>query len=246
MKQVAMAADGPLTVEERNLLSVGYKNVVGSRRAAWRVIVSIEQKEAGREDTPQRTTRLQDIAGYKAKVEGELESICNDILALLDEHLLKKAGGGENQVFLLKMKGDYLRYLAEFLSGGKREDVAKRAQQAYQQAMQVAALELTPTQPIRLGLALNYSVFHYEIQNAPQEACALAKQAFDEALAEIDSLSEDSYKDSTLIMQLLKDNLSLWLSNPAADPSAAAQVSAQAGAGEQPSRVVAEESKAAK
>jgi 14-3-3 protein epsilon len=222
MKQVAIKADGPLTVEERNLLSVGYKNVVGSRRAAWRVIATVEQKESTRDDSPVKAARLADIAANKAKVESELEGICGDILALLDEHLLPKAGGGENQVFLLKMKGDYLRYLAEFLQGEKRVGVADKAHAAYQQAMQVAVADLAPTQPIRLGLALNYSVFHYEIRSSPSEACALAKQAFDEALAQIDSLSEDSYKDSTLIMQLLKDNLSLWMANPdlsGAEPS---------------------------
>ena len=67
--------------------------------------------------------------------------------------------------------------------------------------------------PIRLGLALNYSVFHYEIRNEPEEACALAKKAFDDAIAELDTLSEESYKDSTLIMQLLRDNLTLWTSS---------------------------------
>ena len=72
---------------------------------------------------------------------------------------------------------------------------------------------LPPTHPIRLGLALNFSVFHFEIQNKPQEACALAKQAFDDAIAELDTLSEESYKDSTLIMQLLRDNLTLWTSD---------------------------------
>ena len=63
---------------------------------------------------------------------------------------------------------------------------------------------------IRLGLALNYSVFHYEIRNEPDKACSLAKSAFDDAIAELDTLSEESYKDSTLIMQLLRDNLTLW------------------------------------
>merc|ERR1711907_215976 len=76
---------------------------------------------------------------------------------------------------------------------------------------------LPPTDPIRLGLALNYSVFHYEIQNAPEEACALAKKAFDDAIAELDTLSEESYKDSTLIMQLLRDNLTLWTSDQPGD-----------------------------
>jgi 14-3-3 protein epsilon len=59
---------------------------------------------------------------------------------------------------------------------------------------------------------LNFSVFYYEILNSPDRACHLAKQAFDDAIAELDSLSEESYRDSTLIMQLLRDNLTLWTS----------------------------------
>ena len=84
---------------------------------------------------------------------------------------------------------------------------------------------MTPTHPIRLGLALNFSVFYYEILNSPDRACHLAKQAFDDAIAELDSLSEESYRDSTLIMQLLRDNLTLWTSSdggenePAAAPA---------------------------
>jgi 14-3-3 protein epsilon len=91
-----------------------------------------------------------------------------------------------------------------------------------QSATDVAQTELTPTHPIRLGLALNFSVFYYEILNSPDRACHLAKQAFDDAIAELDSLSEESYRDSTLIMQLLRDNLTLWTSSDNAEGEAAA------------------------
>lgn len=90
-----------------------------------------------------------------------------------------------------------------------------------QAATDVAQTELTPTHPIRLGLALNFSVFYYEILNSPDRACHLAKQAFDDAIAELDSLSEESYRDSTLIMQLLRDNLTLWTSSEGAEGDAA-------------------------
>ncbi|KAG1465363.1 hypothetical protein G6F56_004903 [Rhizopus delemar] len=111
------------------------------------------------------------------------------------------------------MKGDYHRYLAEFLTGEARKESATEAHEAYKSATDVAQTELAPTHPIRLGLALNFSVFYYEILNSPDRACHLAKQAFDDAIAELDTLSEESYKDSTLIMQLLRDNLTLWTSD---------------------------------
>ena len=83
----------------------------------------------------------------------------------------------------------------------------------YGQAAEVANKDLAVTHPIRLGLALNYSVFQYEVRNEPEEACKMARTAFEDAIAELDNVAEDSYKDSTLIMQLLRDNLTLWTSD---------------------------------
>merc|ERR1712169_68871 len=185
MKEVANMG-GELSVDERNLLSVAYKNVVGTRRASWRIISSIEQKEEAKGSDK----HVGIIREYRQKIET-----------------------GESKVFYHKMKGDYHRYLAEFASGEKRKTAATAAHDAYKNATDVAQTELTPTHPIRLGLALNFSVFYYEILNSPDRACHLAKQAFDDAIAELDSLSEESYRDSTLIMQLLRDNLTLWTSD---------------------------------
>jgi len=80
-------------------------------------------------------------------------------------------------------KGDYHRYLAEFAVGDKRKTSADKSLEAYKAATEVAANSLAPTHPIRLGLALNFSVFYYEILNSPDQACQLAKQAFDDAIA---------------------------------------------------------------
>lgn len=126
-------------------------------------------------------------------------------------------------LFLFR-KGDYYRYLAEFATGEDRKEAATSAHEAYKSATEVAQVELATTHPIRLGLALNFSVFYYEILNSPDRACHLAKQAFDDAIAELDTLSEESYKDSTLIMQLLRDNLTLWTSDLQEGKSAAYNV----------------------
>ena len=133
---------------------------------------------------------------------------------LLDDHLIAKAQIPESKVFYLKMKGDYFRYLAEVASDEtERQTIVDDSCKAYEAAFDISKSEMAPTHPIRLGLALNYSVFYYEINNAPEKACQLAKQAFDDAIAELDTLNEESYKDSTLIMQLLRDNLTLWTSD---------------------------------
>jgi len=183
--------------------------VVGARRASLRIIGSIESKEKGKDDPNQAL-----VAAYKAKVEGELNLICTDILTLLDTSLIPNAGSNapEAAVFYCKMKADYYRYLAEFAIGENKEDHAKNANEAYGDATKQAS-QLAPTHPIRLGLALNFSVFLYEVQGKSSNACDLAKQAFDDAIAELDTLDEESYKDSTLIMQLLRDNLTLWTSD---------------------------------
>jgi len=196
-----------LSNEERNLLSVAYKNVVGARRSSWRVISSIESK------TDQEQIQSKLCSEYREKVEKELRDICGDVLKLLDDFLIAKSTQSESKVFYLKMKGDYFRYLAEVAQGEDRANIMKSSQEAYKQAFDIAEAEMPPTHPIRLGLALNFSVFHYEILNNPEEACTLAKSAFDLAISELDTLSEESYKDSTLIMQLLRDNLTLWTSD---------------------------------
>ncbi|XP_064383124.1 14-3-3-like protein 1 [Halichondria panicea] len=197
--------------EERNLLSVAYKNVVGAKRTAWRVLSAIERKE---ENSTEKTDLIKE---YRQKIEKELEDICDEVVSLLETCLIvgdqetDEVAVIENKVFYLKMKADYYRYLSEIRTPNVTEHI-KKSEQAYKDA-QTAAEKLKPTHPIRLGLALNFSVFYYEIQDEPDKATALAKKAFDEAISEMDSLEDSSYKDSTLIMQLLRDNLALWNSS---------------------------------
>merc|ERR1712176_1239451 len=200
---------GELSVEERNLLSVAYKNAVGSRRAAWRIITSVEQKEQTKGNSEQAKYAKE----YCQKVEGELQKICDTIIDLLDKTLIGQASTGDSKVFYQKMKADYYRYIAEFSTDKKKEAASESARAAYEDAHKVAEKDLAVTHPIRLGLALNYSVFQYEVLQEPDKACQMARTAFEDAIAELDNVAEDSYKDSTLIMQLLRDNLTLWTSD---------------------------------
>mmetsp|Transcript_25142 Transcript_25142/g.30422 ORF Transcript_25142/g.30422 Transcript_25142/m.30422 type:complete len:264 (-) Transcript_25142:343-1134(-) len=214
MKMVSQSCkEDELSVEERNLLSVGYKNVIGARRASWRILSSIESKEKSKGNEAHEKA----IKDYRNRVEAELNQICKDILETLNDYLIPASSSGESKVFYLKMKGDYFRYLAEFQTGDARKEAAEQALVSYKSATDIANTDLATTHPIRLGLALNFSVFYYEVLNQPDQACSLAKAAFDEAIQELDTLNEESYKDSTLIMQLLRDNLTLWTSETETD-----------------------------
>ena len=86
------------------------------------------------------------------------------------------------------MKGDYYRYISEFSNEEGKKASAEQAEESYKRATDTAEAELPSTHPIRLGLALNYSVFYYEILNQPQKACEMAKLAFDDAITEFDSV----------------------------------------------------------
>jgi len=208
--------DGELTIEERNLLSVAYKNAVGSRRAAWRIISSVEQKETSKGNADNAAFAKE----YREAVEKELDTICKAILDLLGNTLIpqgKEGSNAESTVFYQKMKADYHRYIAEYSEDQKKQDAANAANDAYGAAVAEAEKGLAVTHPIRLGLALNYSVFQYEVRNERDKACEMARQAFESAIAELDNVAEDSYKDSTLIMQLLRDNLTLWTSDEGAE-----------------------------
>ena len=111
-----------LSIEERNLLSVAYKNTVGSRRIAWRAISSIEQKEESK-----GSKHLNLLRDYKKRIEGELDKFCDDILDLLENTLVKNSTSAESKVFFLKMKGDYHRYISEYASGDNHQKASDNA-----------------------------------------------------------------------------------------------------------------------
>jgi len=204
MRKAIEACSGSIGEEERNLFSVAYKNVVGQRRSSWRSMSGIEKK------LEESDPKLPLVRDYKKKIEDELTELCSEVLSILNGMLLNQCTESCGKVFYLKMKGDYLRYLAEIKKDAEDKVEVGAAADVYQEAWEFSQAELEPTHPIHLGLALNYSVYYFEIMDDKEKACQLAKSAFNDAISMLDSLKEDSYKDSTLIMQLLRDNLTLW------------------------------------
>lgn len=235
LHKIVEVTDGELEEEQRNFLSVAFKNVVGALRTGWRQLhetvdkssKKVERGEGNKEQQKENETELQLAQTYQELIKNEVLAKCNEVVNLLTPNEDKnvcikipsvsddlKIEEREQAVFYLKMKGDYYRYMAEVEPNAKSDGsntYGDLAIASYNEANDVAE-GLKETHPTRLGLALNRSVCYYEIQKESQTACNVAKKAFDDAIQKLDTLNDETYKDSTLIMQLLRDNLTLWTS----------------------------------
>ena len=189
-----------VTADERNLLSVAFKNLISSKRAACRTIAAIEQN-------PKYSKFSEALAKYKATIEKQLTDDCEKVVDMINSKVLAKECDGEAKAFFVKMVGDYYRYIAENAKDAKLEEVKTKALKAYEDAN---SINLPPCNPIKLGLALNSSVFHYEVMKNHKAACDLADKALQEALDKIDELEEEDSRDAKSIIELLKENLTLW------------------------------------
>ena len=199
---VVQAKSEDFTTEERNLLSVGFKNQIGSKRTAIRTISAIEQN-------PKYSKFNESLAVYKKKIEGELYAQCMNIVDQVKDTCLQVATVDETKAFFYKMIGDYYRYVAECASEETMQVVKDGALTNYNLA-HTSCESLNACSPIRLGLALNFSVFHYEVMGNRKKACELGEQALSDALEKIDDVDEETFRDAKSIIELLKENLSLW------------------------------------
>jgi len=206
----------PLTSEERNMLGVAYGNAVGEKRNSWRVINNaiVDNERAvsheSDEDMQKRKRVLKVARECRDKIVKEMCDMCMELIHLVDEHLLADKTTNKNtseaKTWYLKIKGDFYRYIAEVSSGDNKILVMHESRKAYAEGFDIARANLDPENPVRLGLALNFSVLNYEQLNLPERACQMAKQSFDIAMTRSDSMNDES----STILQMMENNLRLW------------------------------------
>ncbi|KAI0638021.1 14-3-3-like protein [Trametes polyzona] len=209
LKDVINTNDAQLTIDERNLLSIAYKNLTANLRSSWRIIDTLQKKEAL--SSTRQEVRLMRV--QKEIIEKDIDVLCRDVIDLLERTLIPAASDGEEKVFYAKMRGDYYRYRAELTRLNPKENLAATSLEAYKFAYQHALATLPPTHPTRLGLALNFAVYFHDIMRSPERACHLAKHAFDEAVAAASTSPTTAgmnLEDSLMILQLMRDDLILW------------------------------------
>jgi 14-3-3 protein epsilon len=202
LRPILKEKGGDFSVEERNLLSVGFKNLIGGKRTAIRTITAIEQN-------PKYTKYSHALGHYKKKIEGELQKDCQNIINMIKNDAMKSLSDAEGKAFFLKMVGDYYRYMAESAQNELLAQARDGALEHYKQA-DAAGKELPACNPIKLGLALNFSVFYYEVMQDNKQACSLAETALQDAMNKIDDVDEETFRDAKSIIELLKENLTLW------------------------------------
>lgn len=190
-----------LTPEDEATVSVVTKSRVDSLRRARRIVLALEE----REENKGKVNRVLALRNFKGQIEEELSTLLTSYIASIDSAFLAHPTSEPSRILFLKMKADYCRYLAEI---GRMP--FSQVQTVYTQAYDAARSTLGPAHPFRTGIALNFSVFHYEIAKNKDAAIQIAKLAHDEASAAVKALPIDERNDAMEVINLIATNLKSW------------------------------------
>ncbi|KAH9976028.1 14-3-3 domain-containing protein [Lactifluus volemus] len=204
LKSIISYSDGHLTMEERNLLSIAYKHVMGTLLTSWRNIEGIEKQETVNGCVTQRKQAL--IRHQREKIENELADACRDLLNLLDRSLVPVVEPGEERVFNYKMHETICRVRPT----SRPRTISTTSIRAHKALYKHAFNTLPPWHPTRLGVALNFFVHFHDVHGSPDRACHLTNHAFDEVVGAMHATPEHTFRDSLMILQFLRDDIILW------------------------------------
>lgn len=224
-RELVRVTDGALTPGERDLVLIAFSRTIGNLRTSYKTLEA-EIKIRQADDADEGVAFAPVLLDYQKQLGDEIKQACAEGLDMFETRLSPRKRDANSDLLAcveyIRLIGDYNFYLAEITG-----DVAcgKRAVEAYKEALALAQnqLQLACTHPSILHVTLNYSVCLKEIFQETKQACQIAKVAFDAAIHKLDDLDEASYKDATLILQLVRDNLTLWTSNPNASKESGKQ-----------------------
>ncbi|EAY08009.1 14-3-3 protein [Trichomonas vaginalis G3] len=194
-----------LSTEERNFLSVSYKNVTDVRRNS---LNEISQYLAT--DALQHPNAIPYLQKTRAQIADELKNYCTDLISLVDEKLLPSCSDEKSRLFYIRLKADYYRYLCEAVEGEEREKSVISAQTLYNEAIEITKKEYPRYSPTYLGLFLNYSVFLHETLHAKAEALQTAMEISSLPTDEIEQNDEAASIEARTILNQNLENIGVW------------------------------------
>jgi ferredoxin-thioredoxin reductase catalytic subunit len=203
-----------LNAEEMMLLSNAYKNYLGIKRKGYQNLLSIQNKEKN------NPTRSATIAEYINAQRTFIKTTVEEIINIIDEKLYLNAPTLQCKVQYTKMKADYYRYICECYTDDSILEEYKLKCKLYYELATNLALGLTKCDPIRLGVALNFSVFNFEILKNKDVAYQIVTESFDAALAEMDTVDDQHYKSFSVLLQSLKEKMVEWMKPTQSPPQA--------------------------
>jgi len=214
-RELVRIAEGALSTAERELVMIAYSRKIGILRTSYKVLEA-ELKVRQIDDLEEQVSFAGILLDYQRQLSEEIKQACVEGLDMFEGTLNPRKRDANSDLLAcleyLREIGDYNFYLAELTT-----DIGcgKKAVEAYKEALDLAQnqLQLACTHPSILHVTLNYTVCLREIFGETKQACQIAKVAFDAAIHKLDELDEASYKDATLILQLVRDNLTLWTTN---------------------------------
>ena len=194
-----------LEKEECDIISTGFKNMISEKRSSWFTLQSMERKEKKK-----KKNTIKEIKEIKNHIENEIRETCKELQDLVDKELLPKNEEDEVLVFLYKLKADYFRYICEFAEGNELLDNLIKAEEFYKKAYEIADKKLPIINCNRVSVALNYAIFLYETKKDKKNGFDIAQNTFKESMKFIEDLEKPKYRDTLLIIQLLKENIIFW------------------------------------
>lgn len=213
-----------LTLEERSLLSVAFKNIVGHSRASQRIISSLEAKETA-QNNENNVVRIQK---YREHIEGEIRHHSQTLLELIENYLIPAAQDQGTKVFYYKLQGDYWRYLAEIETNEARKYATDQSQKQYDLAFKFVE-SLPPLHPVRLGLCLNFSVFCYELLGNVNQAQNIIGKLHEDIMAKMTDASEEELTEIEPILRVIQNLPPLFNNNIMDDEHEVTQYDTESG-----------------
>ncbi len=196
-----------MNLDEKNLISIAYKNYISEIRSAISIIITYENEEISKENSPY----LEYIKEYKENVIKELEIECVKICNSIQNIIMPKLETKDKKVFFGKLKGDYYRYIAENTEGEIKKKYSELSLKTYNESL-IEANDLNYKNSSKLGLLLNLSVFYYEVNFDFNEALNLVKDTLNKGKNALNGVNEDNeeFKESISILNLINDNIKMW------------------------------------
>jgi tetratricopeptide (TPR) repeat protein len=192
-----------LVQSECRLFELAFKSAIDPIRRSMQSLVTFYNAEI----EEGHVTKAEMIDRQKTLAHEELKELCNRAIGLIRTFLVPNASDAKLKVFLFKGLGDYLRYVAEFESG---ENFASDVEESYKKAIEIGDSNLMKSDPMRLGVILNYAVFKFEHLKKVTEAVEMLQRARTDAEIDLPDLTPAEQAASLDVLAAMRTNLVVW------------------------------------